>query len=369
MGFTLWSYVGKRFLASVLMTFFATFCVVVMGDLLELSREAASADREDVPIISMALLHAPSVMNKGFTFVMLIGALVAFLRLARTSELVVLRAAGVSVWRIMMAPVVISLLLGTAAFTVYNPLSAAALKQYDKLDVKYLRGTDTLLTLAGDGLWLRQLNDVGQTVINAVRTNGDGTQLIGVTFFEFGPDGRLVQRIEGPNARLADGAWVLQDASIWAIAVDEDDQTVIDYRTLRNLSITTDLTSERIVESFADPRALSFWNLPEFIETMENSGLSAVRHRLHLQTELAKPLLFAAVVLIGAAFSMRHVRFGNTGQMVLSCIITGFGLFFLSDVTQALGASGAISVLIAAWVPPVAALSFGAGMLLILEDG
>ncbi|MBB5514930.1 lipopolysaccharide export system permease protein [Rubricella aquisinus] len=369
MAFTLWAYLGRRFLMSVMVTFFATFCVVVMGDLLELTREAAARGRDDVPVISMALLHAPSVLNKGLTFVLLIGSLVAFLRFARTSELVVLRAAGVSVWRILLAPLVLAVLLGFGTFTIYNPLSAAALKQYDRLDVKYLSGSDTLLTLAGDGLWLRQTNDAGQTVINAARTNGDGSQLIGVTFFEFRNDGTLARRIEGPNAELSEGAWVLPTAVVWNITTDPDDQTSIEQQRIEALAIPTDLTSERIVESFADPRALSFWDLQDFIETMESAGLSAVRHRLYLQTEFAKPLLFVAVVLIGAAFSMRHVRFGNTGQMVLACITTGFALFFLSDVTQALGSSGAIPILIAAWVPPVAALSFGAGLLLILEDG
>jgi lipopolysaccharide export system permease protein len=87
-------------------------------------------------------------------------------------------------------------------------------------------------------------------------------------------------------------------------------------------------------------------------------------HRL-----LAIPVVFFAMVLIGAAFSMRHVRFGGLGYMALGCVLSGFGYFFLSDIAAALGASGAVPVLIAAWAPPLSAVLLALGLLLHLEDG
>ncbi|MEO1001431.1 MAG: LptF/LptG family permease, partial [Pseudomonadota bacterium] len=108
---------------------------------------------------------------------------------------------------------------------------------------------------------------------------------------------------------------------------------------------------------------------PEFIATLEEAGLTAERHRLYYQTELAKPLLFVAMVLIGGAFSMRSVRFGGVGTMVLAAVFTGFVLFFVSDLTQALGGSGALPPIIAAWVPPAAAMLCAMGLLFYLEDG
>jgi lipopolysaccharide export system permease protein len=75
------------------------------------------------------------------------------------------------------------------------------------------------------------------------------------------------------------------------------------------------------------------------------------------------------MVLVGAAFSMRHVRFGGLGLMALGCVMAGFGYFFLSDITNALGASGAVPVPIAAWAPPLSAMLFALGLLLHLEDG
>ena len=114
---------------------------------------------------------------------------------------------------------------------------------------------------------------------------------------------------------------------------------------------------------------ISFWKLPKFIRLLEASGLSSSRHRLHWHMLLAIPVVFFAMVLIGAAFSMRHARFGGLGYMALGCVLCGFGYFFLSDIAAALGASGAVPVLIAAWAPPLSAVMFALGLLLHLEDG
>ena len=86
-------------------------------------------------------------------------------------------------------------------------------------------------------------------------------------------------------------------------------------------------------------------------------------------SELAKPTLFAAMVLIGAAFALRPHRFGQTGVMILLAVLAGFALYFLKDFAESLGARGQIPLLVAAWTPPVAAILLALGLLLHLEDG
>ncbi|MGB0498179.1 MAG: LPS export ABC transporter permease LptG [Rubricella sp.] len=363
-GWTLSLYLARRLLTAIGLAFLATLFIIVLGDIVELSREAASRGTEDLPLLSMALLHAPNVMNRALPYVMLIGGLAAFLRLARSSELVVMRAAGLSAWRILTVPVLLALVLGTLTVTVYNPVAAAALKRYESLEIKYFRGQDSLLDVSREGLWLRQPNDRGHAVINARRASGDGIALVGVTVFEFDDAGDLVQRIEASEARLTDGAWVFEEAQLWSVDAGNVARTATD-----RVDLPTDLTPERILESFADPRSLSFWDLDAFIATLDASGFSSVRHRLHQQVEISKPVLFVAMLLIGAGFSMRHARFGRTGQMVLMAVATGFGVFFLMDIAQALGAAGNVPLVVAAWAPPFATLFFGVFLLLSLEDG
>jgi lipopolysaccharide export system permease protein len=133
--------------------------------------------------------------------------------------------------------------------------------------------------------------------------------------------------------------------------------------------LPTDLTPDRIRDSFGTPSAVPIWDLPDYIAGLERAGFSARAYQLWFQMELAQPLLLTAMVLVAAGFTMRHVRFGKTGQMVLYAILSGFALFFLRNFAQALGESGQIPVPLAAWTPPAAAVMLALGLLLHLEDG
>ncbi|MBL9046641.1 MAG: LptF/LptG family permease, partial [Tabrizicola sp.] len=135
------------------------------------------------------------------------------------------------------------------------------------------------------------------------------------------------------------------------------------------LTLASDLTAERIRDSFGSPSTIAFWDLPDYIDDLERAGFSSQAHRLWFHMELAQPLLLAAMVLVAAGFTMRHVRSGGTGRMVLFAMLAGFGIFFLRNFAQAMGNSGQIPILLAAWSPPAIALLMSLGFLLHLEDG
>ncbi|MEI7669813.1 MAG: LptF/LptG family permease, partial [Pseudomonadota bacterium] len=84
---------------------------------------------------------------------------------------------------------------------------------------------------------------------------------------------------------------------------------------------------------------------------------------------LASPFLLCAMILIGAVFSLRLPRRGGIMLLVVTGIITGFMVHFLTNLIYAFGQSGDIPVMLAAWSPAMIALMMGGGMLLHLEDG
>jgi len=245
-------------------------------------------------------------------------------------------------------------------------LVAATSHRYDVLSAGYARG-GSVLSLSDEGLWLRQGDATGQTVIEAKRANLDGTELYDVTFLTFGPDGTPNQRIEAAQASLIPGFWSLTQARLWPLfdANPERGAQVL----AQGATLATDLTRDRIRDSFGTPSAISFWNLPAYIADLERAGFSARSHLVWYQIELAQPLLLAAMVLIAAGFTMRHARMAQTGVLVLFALLAGFGVFFLRNFGQVLGENGQIPVILAAWSPPVAAVLLALGFLLHLEDG
>jgi lipopolysaccharide export system permease protein len=374
MTLTLGAYVARRFLMLAAASFLAVFALVTLVDLVELLGSNDKGQADFVDLLGLALLRAPSITITAAPFTVLLAAMSCFAWFARTSELVVTRAAGVSVWRLVAPALIVAVGMGAVSFAVYNPIAAALAERFDALESQIFGRSSSRLSVAGGGIWLRQGGEGGQTVIRASRASQEIDRLWRVSVFQFGPDDRFVRRIDARRAVLEPGYWQLNGARSWTLPPGGElaaDQAMAETQAESSpvIRIPTNLTRAQIQESFAPPQTIAFWDLPGFIAVLEESGFSSSRHRLHWHTLLAAPAVYVAMVLVGAAFSMRHARSGGLGGMALGCVLTGFGYFFLSDVAGALGASGAVPVLLAAWGPPLAAVLLALGLLLHFEDG
>lgn len=364
---TLSLYIARRFAGMVGRVFLIFFGILMLIDMIEQLRRFADAGVGLGEAALLSLLNVPETLYRILPLIMIMAAIAMFLGLARSSELVVVRAAGRSGLRFLVTPLVVSILLGALMVALFNPLVAATSKAYDQRRAALSQGGDSVLSVSDSGLWLRQGGEDGQTVIQAARANPDGTQLFGVTFLSFDADGLPARRIEAGTALLTEGAWELSGVKTWDLT--QPNPELAASRDEGPVTLPSDLTAERIRDSFGTPSAIAFWDLPGYIADLEGAGFSARSYQLWFQMELAQPLLMAAMVLVAAGFTMRHVRFGGTGRMVLLAMLAGFGIFFLRNFAQALGDSGQIPIALAAWSPPVAAVMLSLGLLLHLEDG
>ncbi|MDQ2065606.1 LPS export ABC transporter permease LptG [Xinfangfangia sp. CPCC 101601] len=356
-------YIARRFITTTGMVFAIFFGILLLIDMIEQMRKLSGSDASFGDALHLSLLNVPDTMYRILPLITIMGSVALFLALARSSELVVVRAAGRSGLRFLVTPVLVALVFGIFAVAVLNPLVAATQKAYDEARA----AGNSVLSVSDSGLWLRQGGEYGQTVIQAARANQDGTELSTVTFLTFGPDGAPATRIEAPTARLTPGAWLLDGAKMWDLTAPNPELAAQSWPD--GTPLPSDLTPERIRDSFGTPNAVPIWQLPSYIDGLETAGFSARSYQLWFQMELAQPLLLAAMVLIAAGFTMRHARFGKTGTMVLYAMLAGFALFFLRNFAQALGETGQIPIAAAAWSPPLAAALLALGLVLHLEEG
>lgn len=359
-------YIARRFLALFLQVFAGFFALMLMIDLIDEIRRFSDPGLTLSEALQLSLMNVPASVYQILPLILILSAIGLFVGLARSSELVVVRASGRSGLSFVASPVVTALVIGLFAVAVLDPLVAATSRRYDVLSAGHARG-GSVLSVSESGLWLRQGNAQGQTVIAAKRANLDGTQLYDVSFMTFDPIGTPLQRIEAGKASLIPGFWQLSQAMSWPLGQDNPQR---DVKTLsEGAALATDLTRDRIHDSFGTPSAIGFWALPAYIQGLERAGFSARSHQVWFQVELAQPLLLAAMVLIAAGFTMRPGRMAKTGTLVLLALLAGFGVFFLRNFGQILGDNGQIPVIIAAWTPPLAATFLALGLLLHMEDG
>ncbi|MEP2717469.1 LPS export ABC transporter permease LptG [Pseudophaeobacter sp.] len=362
-------YYARRF-----MQWFAIICgvlmtLVILIDLNEQIRRFDTVDISAGQILGLTLLNAPAALSEFLPLIMILTTIVLFVGLARSSELVVTRAIGRSGIRALAAPVLMAALLGLLAVSTLNPIVAATTNRYKTLADTYRTGGPSVLSLSGEGLWLRQGSPNGQSVVHAASYGGGREDIIlyDVTIIAYAPGGGPIRRIIAESAQLDGEEWLLKIVKVWHLTAGlNPEKTAATHAELR---LPTSLTQDRIRDRLGSADGISIYDLPSTIRDLAEAGFSTKRYQVWYQVELARPLFLIAMVLVGAAFTMRHTRFGGTGLAVLTAVLLGFGLYFIRNFAQILGENGQIPVALAAWAPPVAAILLTMGLLLHAEDG
>lgn len=366
---TLDFYFARRFGQSFLLVAGVFLMLILLVELFEQMRRFQDADVGLAALIQLSLLRAPQAMSDIIPLLVILSSILLFVGLARTSELVVTRAAGRSGLRALVAPVAVTAVIGGLAVSTLNPIAAATTQRYGELSDRYRHGANAAtLSLSGEGLWLRQGGiDEGQSVIHALRIAPDAQTLNHVSILTYAPNGGPVRRIQAESAMLNDGEWTLSQGKIWPLGQGTSPEH--DSQDFRTMTIPTTLTPTQIIDTVGQTEGTSIYLLPQKIRQLKEAGFSTTRFEVGYQSQLARPLFLVAMVLVGAAFTMRHVRFGGTGVAVLASVLLGFVLYFVRNFAQVLGENGQLPVALAAWAPPVAAVMLTAGLLLHAEDG
>lgn len=360
---TLARYFSMRFLLAMLVMFAVCCVLIFFVDFIEMLRRAGNYEGE-VPALLLAymtLLRLPSFSELTLPFAVLIGTVGIFLMLSRSSELIVVRAAGVSVWQFITPPIVVAFLIGIAFVLLYNPLAAGARAEAERLFVSAFDRKDSLLKTKNAGAWLREDGADGPSVVHALSVSRQGLELTGVTIFQYTPDHKLSERLEARRAILKEGRWELED--VWVSAVGQQPAHHTNYL------VSTYLNPTQVRDALGTEFSISFWDLPNFIEIAERAGLPATQYRVQYQLLLSRPFLLVTMVLIAATCSLRGFRFGGVQLNALVGVVAGFAFFVLAEVSRNFAMAGLTSAMAAAWVPVIIAASLALTMLLYKEDG
>jgi len=372
LALTLSKYISKQFIFYFLIVFGIFAVLTSLIDLLELLRRAADKSIPFYVILNMVILKFPLLIQKIMPFIVLVAAVLAYSNLARRSELIVIRSAGVSVWEFLLPAVLTAFILGIFVMTVINPISAIMMARNEQMSAKYFENKKSALEISETGLWLRQQYEVmpmpdGSTPKNEMiihgRTISDNKniKLKDIEILIFDEKDKFLFRIDSNEAILVDSQWHITDATI---TNDEDKNSHVN-----SFYIGTILKKEDIKKTFADPDLVSFWQLPAFINKLEESGFSALAHIMQLHKIISAPFFYSAMVLIGAIFSLKAPRQGMVGYSITLSVVFGFLIYFSSNLVSSFGLSGSMPIIFSAWMPIFISGLMGIGMLLHLEDG
>jgi len=361
---TLNCYIAKRIIKGLLLAFMVVTSVIMLVDFVEGTRNIGS--EEDISsgtVFLMTLLKTPKLIEQTIPFVVLFGVMGTLYSLNRRSELIVLRASGLSAWRFLTPAIVVTATLGIIWAVAFNPLASSAMNAHDKM---VERVTGSVIAAKDKNIWLREGSDIAQTVIFAEQADILARKLFNTTFyiFEIAPDGtaEFERRLDAKEAELiTQGYWQLRDVIENAAGEIAQHQSAV--------SLPTNISTEDMRDTTGINALPPFWNIPKTIKKTERAGFSTVSLRMQLNKLLALPIMLIAMTVIAAGVSMHLTREGGTLRLLIIGGVLGFAVFFADNIVSAFGEASALPIVLAAWAIPLFVLFFGLNYLAQIEDG
>lgn len=360
-------YLMKRLTLTFLGVLVISLGIIFIFEMIELLRRAAFTPEISFWfLIQMAVTKLPQTLDMIFPFVMMIAAMITFWHVSKTNEYVIMRASGVSIWGFLLPILTATFLIGVINISVVNPISARLYDQYERLNLKFkIKDMNTIL-YTDKGLWTRESLENGNIMViqsKFIMQEKNDLLLRDVSVIELDKNSRIIKSTEAFAATLNKH----HDLELKSAQVYVPGQATQKFD---NLLYQTNLTPKRIKETFANPEAISFWNLPGTIQFYERSGFSVLKHRLHYLSLLASPFLLMSMILVAAVFALRaNMRRGGVLYLIVSGIIVGFFVYFLTQIIYAFGLNGYLPEIMAVWTPIIITACLSVSILIQQEEG
>lgn len=337
----------RRLAGNIGLTLAVLFGIVVLVESLNTNRFAALSATGG-PLMAMLAVISGSVrwMIDTLPLTFLIGAVAGLLNLQATREMTVIKASGKSIWRLMQAPLAITVLGGLLVALVVD----TAVTQINRNLAP--RANDT------GSLWLDERQGELPYILQAGFAGPSGTSLTEVKVFLMNMPR---DRIESAEAMLVDGAWLMPAAT--RLRSNEVPELLTDFR------LPTTRNAADIRARLATVDDLTVWELAGSLAGRLNDPKERAAVQTRFLRLLALPLSLCGSLVIAFAFTAGYRRTNKYGAAVLYGIVLGVLVYVVTELAGRAGSAGVMDPVVAVAGPGVVAIVIGVTVLLNREDG
>jgi lipopolysaccharide export system permease protein len=326
--------VGVAMVAGVLLTLGGLFLFLGQQD------DIGVGSYSTLDALGFVLLNLPQQAWELLPISALIGALLGLGTLARGSEFVVMRAAGLSVWRIALSVLMAGLLLGGFG-AVLGEVLAPPMQQLAKQQKAFAKFSDVSFAGSG-GAWVRD----GNLIFNVERQSGEN-QFGGMVLYELSPDHELVAVGRASSARAGvDGTWSLAQ---YAESRFDADRVVASRVASR--AIESNLSAEFLGIASSDPQQLPSAVLLRMVRHLEANGLDSREATYALWSRVARSIAVVAALMLALPFVFGSLRGSSAGARTSLGLVIGIGFFLLQRMLESGGVVFDASPVVLAWIP------------------
>lgn len=351
-------YVGRTFLWRCVAMLAMLVLVLQTLDLLsEAGNVLAYKGNGDAELWRYVSLRAPVIISTFLPFSVLLGTLITLATLNANSEVISMKAGGLSAHQILAPLTLVALGFAVVSF-VFNERvvvrSVATLSAWEKVHfgpIPRAQGTKA-------NVWVRDGDDLVRAGL--IAGTGSKVTLRDISVYDRHGD-RLVTVIRAPSGSFAGKGWDLKDATAFDVAHGTS-------RTLGNIHMGDNIRPDQFTLSSVDPEALSFWQLREAIQTLRAAGRPVASLEGSLWHKITEPLSSLLMPLLGSVAAFGIARSGKLFVRAVIGMALGFTFFVVDNFALSMGSLGVYPPILAALAPLLLFFLVGEAVLVTTEE-
>jgi len=357
---TLTWYLGKTFMVRILAVLVMLVLVLMMLDLLSKTGDIlAQPGNGEAELMRYVSLRVPQLVARFLPYSVLLATIITLATLNQNSEVVAMKAAGLSAHQIL-APLVLAALLVAAFSFAFNERmvtrATSALKAWEAADFGPVPDDPTLRA----NIYLNDGNDV--MLASTVAGSGAATVMRGVTFYERDDEGMIVRQLRAPIARWADPGWRLEQARQFDVQSAEA-EALSD-----SVVVAPGITLDQLTLRKVDADAETLGQLSNSIATLEAAGRRTAELKGKWWHKISGPLSAVLMPLLGAVAGFGLARSGHLLARAVIGMALGFAFFVVDNAALAMGSFGGYPPFLAAWAPFLLFFLLGETVLVRTEE-
>lgn len=310
-------------------------------------------------LLTYASLRVPQLINRFLPYSVLLATIITLAGLNQNSEVVSMKAAGLSAHQILAPLLLTAAFVAVASFAFNERIvtrATATMKVWENVDYGPIPADPATRT----NVYFSDGNDV--LMARTLSGSGPDTVLGGVTFYLRDDEGMIARQVTGPRATYAAPGWLVEDAQVFDVGRAQN------LHVQQSLLVAEGATLEQVALRRVDADAETLGELSRSIDALKAAGRRTSELEGRWWHKISGPLATVLMPLLGAVAGFGLARSGHLFARAVIGMALGFAYFVVENAALAMGSFGGYPPMLAAWAPFVLFFLVGETVLIRTEE-
>tara|TARA_B110000967_G_C18899823_1_gene573871 strand:+ start:892 stop:1974 length:1083 start_codon:yes stop_codon:yes gene_type:complete len=293
----------------------------------------------------LSLSFVPTLIIDLMPFIIFLASMFYFLSIKANQDLLSIKIFGYSNLKITFIIAFFAFLFGCFVLIAINPVTSTLVKYYEIEKAKYARDVDHLISVNKNGVWIKEVNTSGYTIINAEKLEKNVLKKISV--YNFDNNNQILKRIESEYAIITNNPWEMKNTYVYNFVNNKN-------KYYENYKFKTNKALEEINSLYKNLNTLSFYNLIKNYDKLNKIGYTKKSLNEQIHKFISLPFFLFLMVVLASIFTIGTVNRKQNYYYIILSILTSVVIFYFKDLSIALGQTEKISLTLSVWMPIIA---------------